>query len=69
MEDENKLMESILKVEKTLTAVEKNGIEYMIAPDGTYPCGGCRTYQKAVREALAIIRSLDVSASRSNGNG
>jgi hypothetical protein len=66
MEDVNKLMASLLKVERTLSAVEKNGIEYLTAPDGTYPCGGCRTYQKAVREALVLIRSLDVNGYQSN---
>lgn len=58
-----KLRVSIAAAEKALAAVEKNGVEYFYTHEGNFPCGGCRTYEKAVREALAILRSIDVELS------
>jgi len=56
------LATSILEAEKALAAVEKNGVEYIHLQERSYPCGGCQTYQKAVHQALRILRSLDLDA-------
>ena len=58
--EKNDLAARILEAEKALAAVEKNGVEYIHTQERSYPCGGCQTYQKAVQQALRILRSLDL---------
>lgn len=57
--ERTELTTTVASVERVLAAVEHNGIEHVYSPQGNYPCGGCRTYQVAVREALRILRSLE----------
>lgn len=62
MEPDN--LESVLAklrdVEQALAAVEKNGVQYIVAYEGSQPSGRCYTYQRAVRRALSLLRSIDL---------
>lgn len=53
------LKATVAEAEHVLAAVENNGVEHVYSPEGNYPCGGCKTYQAAVREALKILRTLE----------
>jgi hypothetical protein len=60
MKHSENLLLSLREVEQALAAVEQNGVQYIITHEASVPCGGCYTYQRAVRKALAVLRALDL---------
>lgn len=62
MERSDELFRKLREVEQALAAVEKNGVQYIVTHEGSVPCGGCYTYQRAVREALRLLRALDLES-------
>lgn len=60
MERSDDLLVVLREVEQTLTAVEKNGVQYIVTHESSAPCGGCYTYSRAVKKALAALRSLNL---------
>lgn len=60
MERSDDLLLKLREVERALTAVEKNGVQYIVTHEASVPCGGCFTYNRAVKTALAVLRSLNL---------
>ena len=52
------LRANLLEIEQALANVERNGVQYINTLEGSFPCGGCKTYQVAVRQALQLVRAL-----------
>jgi hypothetical protein len=62
MESSDELYGTLREIERALAAVEKNGVQQLVTHEGSIPCGGCFTYQRAVREALHLLRTLNLEA-------
>jgi hypothetical protein len=58
MEKSETLLANLLEMEQALANVEHNGVQYVNTLEGSFPCGGCKTYQVAVRKALQLVRAL-----------